>query len=126
MSEHADKRVCLEPSEVQKLRLQLAQRDCQLNIAERCHMETELRLHRALLTIASATVPEIEAQLANLERENKQLTQRFFEVGEEIKAENGWPDETRWDATTLTYSAPNESGWTAVPEPAGENKIRIQ
>jgi hypothetical protein len=124
VSEHADKRVSLELTEVQKLRLQLAQRDCQLNVARRCHMETELRLHQAMLMIASATVPEIEAQLANLEREDAQLTQTFFEVGEQIKAENGWDDRVRWDATTLTYSAPAETSWTPVE--ASESKVSIQ
>ena len=124
MNEHADKRVSIELTEVQKLRLQLAQRNCDLNIARRCHMETELRLHQAMLTIASATVPEIEAQLANLEREDTQLTQAFFEVGEQIKAENGWDDQVRWDATTLTYSAPAESSWTPVE--GTESKVSIQ
>jgi hypothetical protein len=63
---------------------------------------------------------------AELECEDKQLTQRFFEVGEQVKTENNWPIAVRWDATTLTYSLPEEKGWTAVPEPVGENKIRIQ
>jgi hypothetical protein len=125
VTEHADQ-LPLEPTEEQKLRLKVAQLQCHLNIARRCLIEGDIRLYQGLLSIASSTLPVIQAQLAELEREDKQLTQRFVEVGEQVKTENNWPTAVRWDATTLTYSAPEERSWTAVPEPVGENKIRIQ
>jgi hypothetical protein len=126
VTEHADQPVPLEPTEEQKLPLKVAQLQCHLNIARRCLVEGDIRLYQGLLSIASSTVPVMEAQLADLEREDKQLTTRFFEVGEQVKAENNWPTAARWDATTLTYSSPEEKGWTAVPAPVGENKLRIQ
>lgn len=125
MNEHVET-VNLEPTELQKLRLQLAERDCQLNIAIRRHLEAELRIHQTVLTIASATVPLIETQLADIEREGKELTQRLFEVAEQIKTENGWTADVEWDALTLTYSAPADNGWTAVPQQDGDSKIGIQ
>ena len=126
MSEHADKLVFLEPTEVQKLRLALAQRDCDVNIARRCHIESEMRLYQLVLSVAEAGLPMIRGELTRLEEEAAQLTQTFFEVGEQIKAENNWPTAVRWDATTLKYTAPLENGWTTMPVQAGENKIRIQ
>jgi hypothetical protein len=53
------------------------------------------------------------------------LVQKFLAVGEQIKAENGWPDAAQLDVMTLTYSAPAQNGWTAVPELSGESKVRI-
>jgi hypothetical protein len=126
VTEHADQAVPLEPTEEQKLRLKVAQLQCHLNIARRCLIEGDIRLYQGLLSIASSTLPVMEAQLADLEREDKQLTTRFFEVGEQVKAENNWPTAVRWDATTLAYSSLEENRWTAVPAPVGENKIRIQ
>jgi hypothetical protein len=126
VTEHADQPVPLEPTEEQKLRLKVAQLQCHLNIARRCLIEGDIRLYQGMLSIASSVLPEIKAQLTELEREDKQLTQRFVEVGEQVKTENNWPTAVRWDATTLTYSSSEEKSWTAVPEPVGENKIRIQ
>jgi hypothetical protein len=42
----ADQSVLLEPNEEQKLRLQLAQRNCELNISRRCGMEYEIGLYQ--------------------------------------------------------------------------------
>jgi hypothetical protein len=126
VTEHADQRVPLEPTEEQKLRLKVAQLQCHLNIARRCVVEGDIRLYQGLLSIASSVLPEIKAQLADLERKDKQLTQRFVEAGEQVKTENNWPTAVRWDATTLTYSSLEEKGWAAAPQPVGENKIRIQ
>jgi hypothetical protein len=126
VTEHADQPAPLEPTGEQKLRLKVAQLQCHLNIARRCLIEGDIRLYQGLLSIASSVLPEIKAQLADLEREDKQLTQRFVEVGEQVKTENNWPTAVRWDATTLTYSSSGAKSWTAVPDPVGENKIRIQ
>jgi len=117
--EHADQPVPFEPTGEQKLRLKVAQLQCHLNIARRCLLEGDIRLYQGLLSIASSTLPVMQAQLADLECEDKQLTQRFFEVGEQVKTENNWPTAVRWDATTLSYSSPEEKGWTAVPQPEG-------
>lgn len=59
-----------------------------MNIARRCLIECDIRLYQGLLSIAGSVLPEIKAQLADLEREDKQLTQRFVEVGEQVKTEN--------------------------------------
>ena len=74
MSEHADKLVFLEPTEVQKLRLALAQRDCDVNIARRCHIESEMRLYQLVIRVAEAGLPMILGELARLEEEAAQLT----------------------------------------------------
>jgi hypothetical protein len=126
VSDHIDARVSLEPTEVQKLRLQLVYRECQLNEARRNHMEAELRIHQSVIAIANATVPDIETQLAYLERERKECLQRFAQVGEQIKAENGWPASARWDGMTLECSAPAEHVLATVRDSAGEGKSRIQ
>jgi hypothetical protein len=64
MTEHADQPVPLEPTEEQKLRLKVAQLRCHLNIARRCLVEGDIRLYQGLLSIASSTLPVIEAQRA--------------------------------------------------------------
>jgi hypothetical protein len=125
VSDHIDARVSLEPTEVQKLRLQLVYRECQLNEARRNHMEAELRIHQSVIAIANATVPDIETQLVYLERERKECLQRFAQVTEQIKSENGWPSTALFDGTTLQCSAPAEHVLALSRGLGGEDKIRI-
>jgi hypothetical protein len=132
VTKSVDQPVILETTEEQKLRLQLAQRDCELNLSRRCGMESEIglfqtqkRLHEFALRVIEENMPWMQKELARLEREAAQLTRAFFEVGEHIKTENGWSDRVQLDVATLTYSAPAEDGWTAVPVETGENKVLI-
>ncbi len=125
MSEHVSKQVFLEPTEVQRLQLQLAQRDYELNVAQRSHLEAEIRFHQLARSVAETRLPGMQEQLAAMERDGSQLVHKFLAVGEQIKVENGWPDAAQLDAMTLTYSAPAQNGWAAVPELSGENKVRI-
>lgn len=59
---------------MQKLRLQLAQRNCDLKIARRCHMEAQLRFYQLAHEVAERELPQIEQQLAILQQEDTQLT----------------------------------------------------
>jgi hypothetical protein len=126
VTNHADKPSFLEPDEAQKLKLQLALRDCELNIEERNRIEAELRLYEFVLQFAQWGLPQLRQQLKQLEGEGLRLTQHLLREGERIKAENGWPAEVQWDPLTLIYSISMENTWTTVPLSASENKIRIQ
>lgn len=120
MSDHASKPVSLELTELQKLRLQLAQRECDLNAVMQWDSTAKIALFRIWRLISNAQYPnlpehlraeadsigsEMEEILANLEREGEQLRQRFFATGEAIKKENDWPEHIRWNTSTLEFSA---------------------
>lgn len=81
----ADKPISLEPTEEQKLRLQLAQRDCELNLANRRHIEAEMRFYQLALSTTVAMLPRIEEELSRLEQEGTQLAQVFCELSEQIQ-----------------------------------------
>ena len=97
MTKPVDQPVPFEITEEQKLRLQLAQRDCELNLSRRYEMKSEIglfqsqkQLHEFALRVIEENMPWMQKELARLEREAAQLTRAFYEVGEQIKTENGW------------------------------------
>ncbi|HLV85797.1 MAG TPA: hypothetical protein VKV39_02400 [Candidatus Sulfotelmatobacter sp.] len=100
--------VSFELNEEQKLRLQLAQRNCELNTALRCLVESDIRVCASPSARAG-----LQERLMHLDLESQRLTREFFEVGEQIKAENGWPREVEWDASTLVFSVGTKGLWAA-------------
>jgi hypothetical protein len=81
MTKKANKSVLLEPSDEQKLRLELAQSKCHLNIEARWRLEAEQRffesqilLYRLALEVAEEKKAQITEHLAKAEREAKALT----------------------------------------------------
>ena len=97
--------VSLEITEAQKLRLQLAQRNCELNIALRCLVGSDIQNYQPGCAVS---LPQLCEQLVQLYLEGDRLVREFYQVGEQIRTENGWPDEAQWDGLTLTYSIPAE------------------
>ncbi len=126
MTEHADKRVSIEPTEEQKLRLLLAQRDCDVNIQARGRLEAELRFLELAYQVAQAALPQAKEQLAQLEQEAKPLTLALINMGEQIKAENGWGDQVKWDPVTLTFTVSADSVPGSLPAENKGSKISIQ
>ena len=58
------KQAILEPTETQTLRLQLARRDYELNLAPHGHMDAEYRFYRLTHDIAEASLRMIEGKVA--------------------------------------------------------------
>lgn len=125
MSKRARK-IALEMTEEQRLQHELAKRELELNTAKRCTVERDINFYQLTLTLAQSLIPRLQQDIEQFQNEDQQSTQRLLELIKRTKAENGWPDSAQFDLTTVSYSAPAEKEWTAVPETTMESKIRIQ
>ena len=121
-----DKPVCLQPTAEQKLRIQLAYRNWELNFETRSRLEAERRFFQLAYDVAQATLPRIDEQLAQRERESRELAVALVNLGEAVKLENCWGDQVRWDASTLTFTAPAEAVPTSATVQSTESKVSIQ
>ena len=126
------KDVCLEPTEEQRLRLELLQTRCHLNLEAQAHMDAlrlfwdgQINLFRLALYVAEANKPYVEHELARLQQEGKQVLQELVNLGPQIVTENFWPNETKWDPVALTFTAP-DSGIVPAERKSRETKTRIQ
>lgn len=126
------KHVSLEPTEEQRLRLELLQTRCHLNLeaqsrwdAEKRFFECQSQLHQLALYVTEPAKTQAEQELSRLQAEGKQLLQNLVNAGDLVKQENGWPDDTKWNPVTLTFTAPTDS--VLVPATEGSKaKITIQ
>lgn len=124
MTNDAGKRVCLEPSTEQTLRIQLAYSRWERNLEARGRLDAERRFFQLAFEVTQATLPYIDEERTNLEHESRELAMAIVSLMETVKLENAWGDEVNWDAATLTFTAPAKSAPGQINR--DENNIRIQ